>query len=231
MNEETKTIPETISEVRTTPSTIPVSNNGDMTLTGILESKEDMKPKVTEISTPVDPIQSTKLTTTEALLGLSHKRTFDKALKEAKDLTPSLIISQTGDIKASPEPQTKLARFQAIPLEDTIDYQAISSALSLLESRLYRIKSDIKDLKDLKKTLRGAKDLKELSSSIHSNQSYLKEISYKGVVVKCPIINWKRDYDIDIDKLKDPEMLLRYNEEKDRVGQKYEVIRRSSVFN
>ncbi|KAH3687321.1 hypothetical protein WICPIJ_001704 [Wickerhamomyces pijperi] len=160
----------------------------------------------------------------------SRKRTHDEALGESNDKHINADESHSRSTNDASQSQSKLSIFQSTPLDDNVDYQALSSALSLLHSSLDRVKENIKDLKDVKTKIKEGKDLKEICSNIQSNQSFIKEISYKGVVVKCPSINWKRDYEISVDKLKDPEMLQRY-EENHIKGEQYEIIRRESVFN
>lgn len=112
----------------------------------------------------------------------------------------------------------KLSKFKKEPLAENIDYISLQSSLSLLRSRLFDIKKDIKELNALKQNIKSCEDVKAITKLISSNADYLNEISYKGAFIKCPEIDWKKDYGLDIDDIQSN------NEDLTKINDNYEII-------
>lgn len=116
----------------------------------------------------------------------------------------------------------RLLNFQTEPLDANIDYQALKSSLSLLQSRLNSIKRDIRELNSFKKQIWNSDDGKSLQRLVLTNSDYLKEITYKGCFVKCPTIQWNQNFGINLEVLDD--------ESYETINENYEIIKRDKLF-
>lgn len=115
----------------------------------------------------------------------------------------------------------KLEMFQKESLQDSVDYISLQSSLELLQSRAEQIKRDMKELSNLKRCIRDTSSVKDIARILKNNKSYLNEINYKGSYIKCPAINWSRDYGLDMDLL---------NETTEQINGQYEIIKRDKLF-
>jgi len=118
----------------------------------------------------------------------------------------------------------KLKQFQSKPIEENIDYITLKSSLSLLQANLSSLEKNIQELSHFKETIKNSDNVKDIASLINKNSNYLNEITYKGSCVKCPVINWDRNYGIKLEKLNDGECYEKINEE-------YEILKRDKLFN
>lgn len=132
---------------------------------------------------------------------------------------------ETKRMKLCSTANPKLEQFQQEPLEDSVNYMALQSSLALLQSRLKQLKGDMKELASLKQCIRETSSVKEAAALIHNNQSYLQEIQYRGCVIKCPEIDWLRDYDVEMD------CLLAGNDLTHKITDRYEILKRDRLFN
>jgi hypothetical protein len=159
-------------------------------------------------------------------MALSSKRA-NNAMESKTGDQVKRVKTNGASVKLEEKPiSTKLEQFRSEPLENNVDYISLQSSLSLLRSRLYDIKHDIRDLKGLKQTIKASDDTKTIAKLISSNTNYLKEISYKGCHIKCPEIDWKNDYDINLDELKTNED----DEALSKINDNYEILKRDEIF-
>lgn len=119
----------------------------------------------------------------------------------------------------------KLINFQSSPLDDNVDYISLKSSLDLLKSRSLQIQRDMKELVNLKRCIRTVSDVKEVVSLINTNRDYLREIEYTGSCIKCPRINWSRDYDVDMETLQ-----MDNDTFTNEINERYEIIKRDKLF-
>ncbi|CCH42369.1 Pre-mRNA-splicing ATP-dependent RNA helicase prp28 [Wickerhamomyces ciferrii] len=117
----------------------------------------------------------------------------------------------------------KLYKFQSNPLESNIDYISLQSSLDLLRDRANKLERDVQQLADFKQKIWETSDLKQLPSIIKNNSDYLNEITYKGVTIKNPKINWKQNFGLNIDA-------LNIDENYEEINEKYEIIKRDQLF-
>jgi hypothetical protein len=118
--------------------------------------------------------------------------------------------------------KTKMQQFQDEPLEENVDFLSLESSLGLLQTRAAQIKRDMKELTNLKRCIRETSSVKDVTRLVKNNQGYLNEINYKGSYIRCPVINWERDYGIDIDA-------LGKNEPIEKINEQYEIVKRDKL--
>lgn len=127
--------------------------------------------------------------------------------------------------------QKKLKTLQTVPLEENMDYVALQSALELLQARMVQIHGEIKELVHFKNVIKQTSGVKEATKLITNNSDYLKEIHYKGCYAKCPVVNWERDYGLDMKVLTTHYGSSDISECYETINEQYEIIKRDKLFN
>lgn len=149
------------------------------------------------------------------------KRSYDEMSRDTDDDNDNCSSPTGFSVPHVSRNKRKLRKFRTEPLEDSIDYQAVQSALSLLRSRMSELKQHVKELNHFKKRIEHAHDMKELKRLVLNSTDYLNEITYKGCYIKCPTIQWKYNIGLDLEILNDKSY--------ESIDEKYEIIERDKL--